>query len=204
MKVLVLNSGSSSVKYKVFEVNGESQVIAKGSVERIGLEGARIQCACCETDWKLCQRQALSADSTAKCAIPDHTAAIDAICKTLLSPDCGIIKDISDLVGIGHRVVHGGEEFTGSVIIDHAVIAGIRSVRAWLHSITHRRWRIEACEQIFQGIPQVAVFDTAFHHTIPAMAYRYAIPKKCIRNTVFANSSRHLAPLRGARGRQDT
>ncbi|HOE66089.1 MAG TPA: acetate kinase [Candidatus Hydrogenedentes bacterium] len=205
MKVLVLNSGSSSVKFKVFDVNGGSQVIAKGSVERIGLTGSRIQCACCETDWKLCQRQAVFAKSNGLVAVPDHGAAIDAICKTLLCSDCGVISDITEIVGIGHRVVHGGEEFTGSVIIDDDVLAGIRkcSRLAPLHNPPALEG-IEACEKIFSGIPQVAVFDTAFHHTIPPQAYRYPVPKSMyteygVRKYGFHGTSHHYVALEAAK-----
>ncbi len=205
MKVLVLNSGSSSVKYKVFSVDGESKVVAKGAVERIGLEGSRIECACDQTEWKVCSRQSVFRENGGRMPIPDHSAAIDAICKSLLSSDCGVISDLSELSGIGHRVVHGGEEFTRSVVIDAAVIDGIRKCArlAPLHN-PPALLGIEACAKIFGDIPQVAVFDTAFHHTIPPKAFRYAIPKSLytehgVRKYGFHGTSHHYVALEAAK-----
>jgi len=174
MKVLVLNSGSSSVKFQLFEFDDGNTVLAKGIADRIGLPDAEIVCTC--------ERQAKGrcpAKDRREADIPDHQAAIDSICKTLLSAECGAIQDLTELAGIGHRVVHGGERFTGSVIIDDAVIEGIEECvpLAPLHN-PPALLGIRACAKIFENIPQVAVFDTAFHHTIPQKAYRYGIPKE--------------------------
>ena len=176
MKVLVLNSGSSSVKYKVFEFDGTAKVLAKGMVERIGLSCPTIQCACCLTNWGNCARQEIF-NHPEQLQLGDHSDAINTICEILLSESCGVIEDLSEIAGIGHRVVHGGEEFTGSVIIDDAVLDGVRKCAklAPLHN-PPAILGIEACAKIFQDIPQVAVFDTAFHHTIPKHAYMYGIP----------------------------
>lgn len=111
--------------------------------------------------------------------LPDHRAAINAICKILLSEQCGIIEDISEIVGIGHRVVHGGEEFSDSVLIDDAVIGCIEKCckLAPLHNPPALQG-IRACQEIFPDVPQVAVFDTAFHASIPPVAYQYPLPRK--------------------------
>jgi acetate kinase len=172
MKVLVLNSGSSSVKFQLFEFeSGEGKVIAKGLADRIGQPEATVVCSCKRTQGEACKAK------TSKVDIPDHRAAINAICTFLLGPECGAIKDLTELAGIGHRVVHGAEHFSGSMIINDEVIAGIEECckLAPLHN-PPALLGIYACADIFKGIPQVAVFDTAFHHTIPKKAYLYALP----------------------------
>ncbi len=176
MKVLVINSGSSSVKYKVYEYGTSPQAIAKGMIERIGLSGPIMNCGCCLTKWEACASQEILRGPHGL-EIKNHSDAIHALCKLLMSDTCGIVSDLSEIEGIGHRVVHGGEEFTGSTIIDDAVLAGIRKCAklAPLHN-PPAILGIEACEKIFKNTPQVAVFDTAFHHTIPRNAYLYGIP----------------------------
>jgi len=176
MKVLVLNSGSSSVKFQLFEFDGKGTVLAKGLAERIGLSAPRLKIVCptaCDG------RSEFEAEDI---PMPDHRAAIDQICQYLLSKECGCLSDIAELAGIGHRVVHGGERFTGSVLIDDEVIAGIEdcSRLAPLHN-PPALLGIRACADRFTDIPQVAVFDTAFHHTIPESTYIYGIPIKFYR-----------------------
>ena len=176
MKVLVINSGSSSVKYKVYEHGTAPRVIARGMVERIGLSGPIMSCGCCLTNYETCTNQDILREPGGL-KIRNHSDAIDAVCQLLLSDTCGIIQDLSEIEGVGHRVVHGGEEFTGSTIIDDAVLAGIQKCAklAPLHN-PPAILGIEACKKIFKDTPQVAVFDTAFHHTIPRNAYLYGIP----------------------------
>jgi acetate kinase len=169
MKVLVLNTGSSSVKYRVFECeNGEATDLAHGLVERIGSEEeADIKCECCLEHKPRCAARMIG--EPGKLSIPDHRAAINDICDILLSANCGIVSDISEIEGIGHRVVHGGEEFSGSILIDGEVIEGIERVSklAPLHN-----------PPALQGIRACAdVFDTAFHSRIPRVAYRYPLPE---------------------------
>jgi acetate kinase len=174
---MVLNSGSSSVKFKLFEMTGQPKVIAKGAAERIGQSGFTVKCECVRDGGKTCQL-ADPANHTSQ-TDTGHDAAINLICNHLLSLPCSIVGDISEIAGVGHRVVHGGERFTGSVVIDSNVIDGIQSCArlAPLHN-PPALMGIAASSAIFKGVPQVAVFDTAFHHTIPEKAFLYGIPRE--------------------------
>jgi len=176
MKVLILNTGSSSVKYSIYECeNGDAKELAKGLVERIGATNPNIKCDCCLDRTGKCPACAMVESGTLR--VPSHKAAISAICDILTSADCGVVSDLSEIAGIGHRVVHGGEEFSKSTLIDEAVIAGIEKCckLAPLHNPPALQG-IRACQEVFPGTPQVAVFDTAFHASIPSHAYRYPIP----------------------------
>ncbi len=167
MIVLVLNCGSSSVKYQLIEFrDGASQVRAKGSVERIGMRGAILNHFREDGD-----RVKLAGE------ILDHQVAIEYILAILLSKNHGVIRAHSDIAAVGHRVVHGGEALTESVLIDAAVMEKLRECieLAPLHN-PHNIKGIEACRRLLPGVPQVAVFDTAFHHTIPDYAFLYALP----------------------------
>lgn len=179
MKVLVLNTGSSSIKFRVFEAdgNGEARDLAQGLLERIGLSAPKIKCACCLGDRDDCAAKKLTHSPSTE--IPDHTAGINIICNILRSDHCGILSDLSEIVGIGHRVVHGGEEFSGSMIIDDAVLEGIEkcSRLAPLHNPPALQG-IRACTQVFGSTPQVAVFDTAFFHTLPPRAYYFPLSRE--------------------------
>lgn len=178
MKVLVLNCGSSSIKFKVIELGEVERTLTKGQVERIGQENADLKCDCSFARETACA--AHLAGEPGKLHVPDHEHAIDIICKLLQSDQCGTVKDLSEIAGIGHRVVHGGEEFSNSVLIDSDVIAGIeRCARlAPLHNPPALAG-IRACFKLFgEDTPQVAVFDTAFHRTIPEKAFRYGIPSE--------------------------
>jgi len=178
MKILVLNSGSSSVKFKVIELGETERTLAKGQVERIGQKNAALKCECCVAHNPSCAAQEISEPGTLD--VPDHESAIDLICRLLQSDRCSIVSDLSEIAGIGHRVVHGGEEFSNSALINAEIIAGIeRCARlAPLHNPPALAG-IRACIKFFrEGIPQVAVFDTAFHRTIPEKAFRYGVPKK--------------------------
>jgi acetate kinase len=162
MYVLVINAGSSSLKYQLLDMNNEN-VLAKGLCERIGIDGRLVH----ETD---------KGKHTADHAMPDHAAAMAIVLDSLLDANHGVIKSKDEIKAVGHRVVHGGETFTDSVLIDDKVEAAIEAVSdlAPLHNppnLTGYR----ACKHHMPSVPQVAVFDTAFHQTMPEKAYLYAI-----------------------------
>ncbi len=178
MKVLVLNTGSSSVKYRIFDCNGEhAEDLAHGLIERIGMSGADIKCECCLERPPDCAASFFG--EPGKLDIPNHAAAINMMCELLKSPHCGIVRDLSEIAGIGHRVVHGGEKFTGSIIIDDEVVHEIESCArlAPLHNPPALEG-IKASTELFKGVPQVAVFDTAFHSSIPPRAYNFPLSRK--------------------------
>lgn len=165
MNILVLNCGSSSVKYQLIEVNARTW-LARGSVERIGMSGATLKNVRYDGD-----------EITIAGEIVDHIVAIEYILAVMLSRNHGVIEDKSQIHAIGHRVVHGGETFTGSVLITDEVIKGIREnfELAPLHN-PHNLRGINACQVNLPGTPQVAVFDTAFHQKMPRRAFLYGIP----------------------------
>jgi acetate kinase len=163
MKVLVINAGSSSIKYQLYDMP-DAEVLAKGLVERIGEPTSRLV-------------HAFGDDSaTLEEAVPNHEAAMELILRVLVQPG-GAIEDLSEIEAVGHRVVHGGEEFTGSVIIDDRVLASIERFAelAPLHN-PHNLVGIRAAMRKLRGTPQVACFDTAFHTSIPKVAHMYALP----------------------------
>jgi len=165
MNVLVINAGSSSLKYQLLDAqNGD--VLAKGGAERIGLDHAMIK----HTS-KGCDSVTLPMD------LPNHKVAVQAVLSVLTSEEHGIIKGMDEIDAVGHRVVHGGEKFASSALITPEVKRAIRSCfdLAPLHNPPNMTG-IEACEEAMPGVPQVAVFDTAFHQTMPAKAYMYALP----------------------------
>ncbi len=168
MKVLVLNSGSSSIKFQLFETEGW-QAIASGGVTRIGEAQGAIK-----LHWQ--DRDGGEHASESQPAVPDHQDGIDRIISGLR--DTGMLADVSELTAIGHRVVHGGEQFRAPTIVDDAVAAGIREMipLAPLHNPANLDG-IEVARRLFPGVPSVAVFDTAFHQTMPRTAYRYAVPE---------------------------
>ncbi len=165
MIILVLNSGSSSVKYRLFESEGE-QCLAWGVVERIGASGALLKHNRIDGDGVK-----LGGD------IADHSRAIEFILAILVSPNHGVIKDLSEIGAVGHRVVHGGEGFSGSVVIDEDVMKQLFECieLAPLHN-PHNIKGINACRKLLKDVPQVAVFDTAFHTKMPEYAYVYGLP----------------------------
>ncbi len=167
MKVAVVNSGSSSVKYEVFDAR-DCSVIVTGLVEKIGSAEGRIRQRRTRSDGTV-------EEQTVTKALPDHRAAFELMAS--VNERDRIIKDDRELLGIGHRVVHGGETFREPALIDDRVIAAIRQLipLAPLHNPANVLG-IEAARYRFPGVPQVAVFDTAFHHTLPPHAYRYAVP----------------------------
>ncbi len=165
MKILVINAGSSSLKYQFIETETKA-VLAKGGAERIGLDNALIVHAREKED-----------KVTFEVDLPDHKTAVAKVLEILTSKDHGVISDLSEIDAVGHRVVHGGEKFSHSVIITPAVKTAIRvcSDLAPLHNPANMTG-IDACEAAMPGVPQVAVFDTAFHQTMPPEAYMYALP----------------------------
>lgn len=165
MKILVLNCGSSSVKYQLIDTE-QRIALATGSVSRIGMTGALLSHRRYDGD-----EVKLSGE------ILDHQVAIEYVLSILLSKNHGVISDRSEIDAVGHRVVHGGERFTESVLITQEVLEGIRECidLAPLHN-PHNLRGINACLRLLPGTPQVAVFDTAFHSAMPAHAYIYGIP----------------------------
>ncbi|HER23873.1 MAG TPA: acetate kinase [Candidatus Atribacteria bacterium] len=167
MKVLVVNSGSSSIKYQLFDMGNES-VLAKGLVERIGISDSIIN-----------HYPSLREPVITHQDIPNHRIGIKLMMDALLHLDYGVIKDISEIVAVGHRVVHAGEKFSGSVLLINEVMDALKECieLAPLHNPPNILG-IEVCKELMPGVPQVGVFDTAFHQTIPEHAYLYGIPYK--------------------------
>ena len=165
MKILVVNAGSSSLKYQLIDMDGEKE-LAKGLVERIGIEGSKLKHSAGDKKTEIVQ------------AIPDHEAAAQLMLKILQDPEFGVIKSTDEIGAVGHRVLHGGSAFTASVIVNDAAKQAIRDCFPLgpLHNPANLMG-IEACEKVMKGTPQVAVFDTAFHQTMPPKAYMYGVPK---------------------------
>ena len=165
MKVLVINAGSSSLKYQLIDMDTH-ELMAKGLCERIGLDGSLLK-------HTPSGREAVKIEEP----MPSHADAIKLVIGALISKEHGVISDMSEISAVGHRVVHGGEYFSSSVIITDEVKEVLKecSVLAPLHNPANLIG-IEACEQAMPGVPQVGVFDTAFHQTMPAKAYTYALP----------------------------
>ena len=171
MKILVINSGSSSIKYKLYQStagNGDFGVLASGSAERIGISGSSVDC---KREGQ--EREHMYID------LPDHKKAINAIFQMLTDPEKDTLKSLNELAGVGHRVVHGGEDFSKSVLIDGDVVASVRknSVLAPLHNPPNLMG-IQAVYELVPDMKQVAVFDTAVHQTMPPKAYLYGLPKE--------------------------
>lgn len=164
MKVLVINCGSSSLKYQLFDMTDES-VLCKGLVERIGIEGSKLT--------HKVNGEKLVVEEPMK----DHTEAINHVFDALLDEKYGVIKSLDEVSAIGHRVLHGGDKLTESCIIDDKVKDKIREFIKFgpLHNPANLMG-IEACEKLAPGKKNIAVFDTAFHQTMPAKTYMYAIP----------------------------
>ena len=165
MKILVINAGSSSVKFTLYGMTQE-KMLAKGQVERIGLTSPI---------FKYIRHDGKGAEATVK--VETYVDALDIICKKLLDPELGVISSLTEVQAIGHRVVHGGERATKPALVDSHVKDIIRDCFALapLHNPPNFEG-IEACEKMFPGIPNVAVFDTAFHQSMPPESYLYAVP----------------------------
>ncbi|GHS89463.1 acetate kinase [Synergistales bacterium] len=165
MKILVINCGSSSLKYQVFDMDNE-EVLAKGLVERIGIEGSKIK-----------HTKTGSDSITTETPIPDHKVAIKLVIDALLDQSHGVLKSLDELAAVGHRVVHAGEKFATSVKLDSKVMAALKECipLAPLHNPANIMG-IEAVTEVLPRVSQVGVFDTAFHQTMPEKAYIYPIP----------------------------
>lgn len=165
MKVLVINCGSSSLKFQLIDSETEA-VAAKGLCERIGMEGSR-----------LVFTPAGGEKVITESAMPDHTEAVRMVLAALTDKAHGVIADLKEIDAVGHRIVHGGEKFAAPTLIDEKVIAAITECNdlAPLHNPANLIG-IRACQKLMPGVPQAAVFDTAFHQTMPEKAYLYGIP----------------------------
>jgi acetate kinase len=165
MKTLVINCGSSSLKYQVFDMENE-KVLAKGLADRIGTETANLK------------HDSIGIGKISiRSGIPNHMVAVEDMVKALTDEEFGIIKSIDEIAAIGHRVVHGAESFSDSCLLNEDVMKAVREcvVLAPLHNPLNIMG-IEACQKLCPGVPQVGVFDTAFHQTMPKSVYLYAIP----------------------------
>ena len=164
MNVLVINCGSSSLKYQLINSDTED-VLAKGLCERIGIDGRLVY-----------QKAGLDKEIT-ECAMPTHKEAIQFVLDALTNEKTGAIKSLKEVDAIGHRVVHGGEKFAASAVITDEMIAAVKECNdlAPLHNPANLIG-IDVCSELMPGVPQVGVFDTAFHQTMPAKAYLYGLP----------------------------
>lgn len=193
MKVLVVNCGSSSLKYQLLDMVDES-IIAKGICERIGIEGSFIKHT----------TEGLEAVKV-MCDFPDHEMALQKMVEMLTTGDTKCVGSIEDIGAVGHRVVHGGEKFNESVLIDESVIHAIEicSELAPLHNPANLLG-ISACKRLMPKVPMIAVFDTAFHQTMEAKAFMYAIPKNFykkygVRKYGFHGTSHNYVSQRAAK-----
>ncbi len=165
MKILVLNCGSSSIKYKLYNMDDES-VLAQGGVERIGLDNAFLKLTLPNGEKKILMHD-----------MPDHKEGVNFVFQQLLSEEYGAIKSLDEIDAVGHRIVQGGDLFEKSCIVNEGVEAGIESLcdLAPVHNAGHLKG-IRAVDHLMPEVPQVTVFDNAFHSTMPAHAYLYAVP----------------------------
>ena len=165
MKILVLNCGSSSIKYKLFDMTTK-EVLAQGGIEKIGSVGSFLKLPLPNGEKKILEKD-----------IPEHTAGIEFILNTLVSPEYGAIKSLDEINAVGHRMVHGGERFSESVLLNKEVLDAFIACNdlAPLHNPANLKG-VNAVSAILPNVPQVGVFDTAFHQTMPDYAYMYAIP----------------------------
>ena len=165
MKILVLNCGSSSIKYQLVDMANNAQVMAKGLLERIGLEMGEFT-----HKWN-------GQKHYEQVPIPDHTAGIKIVLNALIDPKMGVIKDFKEIGAVGNRVAHGGESFDKSVVVTDEVIEKIKALTplAPLHTPGNLAG-IYAMREVLPGVPQVAVFDTAFHSTMPPKSFLYGVP----------------------------
>ena len=166
MKILVINCGSSSLKYQLFDMDNE-EVMVKGLVERIGIDGSRL------IQEKGDDKYTIEED------MKDHTEAVGHVFDALVDSENGVIKDLSEIDAVGHRFVHGGEKITKSTLIDSDVRKAIEEYTKFapLHNPANLMG-LEACEKLLEGVPNVAVFDTAFHQTMPERTFLYGIDYK--------------------------
>lgn len=165
MKVLVLNCGSSSIKYKLFDMDHKA-VIAQGGIEKIGLKDSFLKLTLPNGEKKILEKD-----------IPEHTVGVEFILQTLTSAEYGVVKSMDEIGAVGHRMVHGGEKFSQSVLLTPEVLEAFAACNdlAPLHNPANLKG-VHAISAILPNVPQVGVFDTAFHQTMPDYAYMYAVP----------------------------
>ena len=170
MNVLVINCGSSSLKYQLIDSETEA-VLAKGLCERIGIDGRLVY-----------QKTGLDKEIT-EAAMPTHKQAIQMVLDAIVNPKTGALKSLAEVDAVGHRVVHGGEKFASSVVLTEEVLAQIEECNdlAPLHNPANLIG-IRVCSELMPNVPQVGVFDTAFHQTMPAKAYLYGLPIEYYKN----------------------
>lgn len=192
MNILVINCGSSSLKFQLID-SGSEQCLAKGLCERIGIDGSQIV-----------YTPAGGEKEIQVTPMPDHTEAIRLVLEALTNDRTGVVKSLEEIGAVGHRVVHGGEKFAQSVIIDDEVLETIEACNdlAPLHNPANLIG-INACRKLMPGTPMVAVFDTAFHQTMPQEAYMYGLPveyyeKYKIRRYGFHGTSHSYVSKRAA------
>ena len=190
MKILVLNCGSSSIKYKLFDMS-DSSVAAQGGIEKIGLPGSFLKLTLPNGE-----KVVLNKD------VPEHTIGVQFILDTLIGKEYGCMKSLEEISAVGHRVVHGGEVFNKSVIISEEVVAQMKKCidLAPLHNPANLKG-IATVKELLPKVPQVGVFDTAFHQTMPDYAYMYAIPyeyytKHAVRRYGFHGTSHRYVTAR--------
>ncbi len=192
MNILVINCGSSSLKYQLIDSESEN-VLAKGLAERIGIDGSRLTHTPAGRDKVVIEQP-----------MPDHKEAVRLVIEALVDAEHGVIASLEEIGAVGHRVVHGGEKFNKAVKIDASVIRDIEELSslAPLHNPANLIG-IRACEDNMPGVPQVAVFDTAFHQTMPKKAYMYGLPyeyyeKYKVRRYGFHGTSHDFVSARAA------
>ncbi len=192
MKILVINCGSSSLKFQLIDAETE-EMIAKGLCERIGIEGSQIV-----------YQPTGGEKETTVCPMPDHTKAIELVLKSLTNEKTGVVKSLDEIGAVGHRIVHGGEKFAASTVITQDVIEVIKECNdlAPLHNPANLIG-IDACKKLMPSTPMVGVFDTAFHQTMPQEAYLYGLPyeyyeKYKIRRYGFHGTSHSYVSKRAA------
>lgn len=191
MKVLVINCGSSSLKYQVIDSESE-KVLAKGLCERIGIDG------------RLVYQPAGSEKIITESDMPTHKEAVRMVLDALVDPKNGVLKSLDEIGAVGHRIVHGGEKFTESAVITDEMLAKVEECNelAPLHNPANIIG-INACRELMPGVPMVGVFDTAFHQTMPQKAYMYAVPYECyekygVRRYGFHGTSHSFVSKRAA------
>ena len=192
MRVLVINCGSSSLKYQLIDSDTE-EVLAKGLCERIGIDGSAIT-----------HQPVGGSKVKTEVDMPDHTMAVKYVIEKLTDPSVGVIKSLDEIDAVGHRIVHGGEKFAGSVIINEEVMKEIEACSdlAPLHNPANLIG-IRSCQKNMPGVPMVGVFDTAFHQTMPKKAYLYGLPheyyeKFKVRRYGFHGTSHDFVSTRAA------
>ena len=165
MKILVLNCGSSSIKYALYDMDSKT-VMTSGGAERVGLDGAFVKVKLANGEKKTVMHD-----------IPEHTEGVKFIFSLLVDPEIGVIKDLKEINAVGHRMVHGGEKFNKSVLLTDEVLKVFEECTdlAPLHNPANLKG-VRAVQELMPGLPQVGVFDTAFHQTMPKEAYMYAVP----------------------------